>query len=270
MILGASQDPTAQNPVPFSPPASARGTYMPQLPGVGFYSDNLQPFTQVTERVSTFPAYRPPLNPNAGPRALPPIASAAPAAPMAPAPGPTPAGTNGAFGGSGFGSSGGVRPHMHRPDPYQIMRSGNIPGVAPSGSNIRSGYLHAGNVVQHSMPFQQPHNYPVMIPSPPPPPMPMPGPMPSATHGLGSWWNPMTWFKPKAQMNGFGAWHHRSAHTRRMQPRVSAGYSSQPMSNCEWVGPRVDGMYVQICNGRVMAFRDQDGNVQAYPQSGDY
>ncbi len=35
-----------------------------------------------------------------------------------------------------------------------------------------------------------------------------------------------------------------------------------PSSDCEWIGPRVDGISVQICAGEVRAYRDQSGNVR--------
>ena len=60
------------------------------------------------------------------------------------------------------------------------MRSGWIPGVSPSGSNIRAGVRDAGARIQRSMPFQT-----APLPEPPPPPPPPAAPMPAATHGFG-------------------------------------------------------------------------------------
>jgi hypothetical protein len=245
MILGTG--PTQQNPVNFTPPQPGGGNVF-RLPKTGFYSQqvtgNMFP---AIRRVSAYPAYHP-VNSAVGPQQLPALSPPPPAAaPAAPAPGPTPSGTAGAFGGSGFGTSGGVRAHSHSMNPYQVMRTGQIPGVHPNGSNIRSGYMNAGMRVDRSMPFQSFPLPPDMPPPPPPMPAAAPGAaMPTATHGFGSFsWNPLNWFRKRTHsdavaaqaINGFGA------------------------SNCEWVGPRLDGTKVQICGGRVIQVADAQGNV---------
>jgi len=244
MILGTG--PTQQNPVNFTPPQPGGGN-IPPLPKTGFYSGNIWPFSQVMGRMHAFPAWRPGPPNNVGLQPLPPLSPPPPAAaPAAPAPGPTPSGTAGAFGGSGFGTSGGVRAHSHGMTPYGVMRSGQIPNVMPNGSNIRAGYMNAGNRVDRSMPFQS-FPLPPDMPAPPPAMPAAPGAaMPTATHGFGSFsWNPFKWFSKRTHsdavaqqaINGFGA------------------------SNCEWVGPRLDGTKVQICNGRVIQVADAQGNV---------
>lgn len=249
MILGTG--PTAQSPVDFTPPQPGGGN-IPKLPHTGFYSGNIWPFSQVMGRMHAFPAYRPNnFQPNNyGLQPMPPIAPPAPAAaPMAPAPGTTPAGTAGAFGGSGFGSSGGVRSHSHSMSPYAVMRSGQIPNIHPNGSNIRSGYKSAGMRVHNSMPFQ---SYPLPPDAPPPPPppptamAPAGAPMPAATHGFGSFsWNPLKWFSKRT-------------HSDMVSDQMKGAFGA---SNCEWVGPRMDGTKVQICNGHVVQVADAQGNV---------
>ena len=159
MILGAPNRTS-----PFHRPAAASGSFQPKLPNTGFYS-HFHPLTQVTHAMRAASMYRPPLVPSMGPQPLPamPVAAAPPPAPVGP-PVPTPGGTAG-FGGSGFGSTGGTRGgHMHV-DPYMVMRQGVIPGVSPSGSNIRYGVSHAGDRVHRSMPFQTAP----LAPLPPPP-----------------------------------------------------------------------------------------------------
>jgi len=37
--------------------------------------------------------------------------------------------------------------------------------------------------------------------------------------------------------------------------------ASAPKSSCEWVGPRIDGISVLICDGTVKAMRDSTGYV---------
>jgi hypothetical protein len=37
--------------------------------------------------------------------------------------------------------------------------------------------------------------------------------------------------------------------------------ASAPKSSCEWVGPRIDGISVLICDGSVKAMRDSSGYV---------
>ncbi|HEV3059681.1 MAG TPA: hypothetical protein VGY48_15630 [Vicinamibacterales bacterium] len=238
--------PTASHPIDFTPPTPGGGNIF-KLPRTGFYSQQISNnFWSNTPRMRAFPAYHP-LNPNTGPQALPPIAPPpVAAAPAAPAPGPSPAGTAGAFGGSGFGSSGGVRNHYHV-DPYMVMRSGNFPGISPSGRNIRAGYMNAGARVQASMPYQ---SAPLPPDMPPPPPVPAPGakaPVPAATHGFGGFsWNPVHWFRRQPN------------HSQMITRQAHAMFGS---ASCEWVGPRLDGTKVQICGGRVIQVVDQSGNV---------
>ena len=35
----------------------------------------------------------------------------------------------------------------------------------------------------------------------------------------------------------------------------------KPAQSCEWIGPRIDGISVQICSGTVVAMRDASGYV---------
>jgi len=258
MILGqtpGATGPTAQNPIDFTPPTVGGGNIF-KLPRTAFYSEQMSALSRIRHRMTGYPAYHP-SRADIGPQQMPPLTPPAPAAaPMAPAPGPSPAGTAGAFGGSGFGSSGGVRAHSHV-DPYVVMKSGQIPGVSPSGRNIRAGVTNAGQRVDASMPYQ---SFPLTPDAPPPPPaMPAaPGaPMPTATHGFGHFsWNPFNWFRSRghaqmiatqAHMRGFGA-------------------------SCEMVGPRLDGTRVLICGGRTMMTIDADGNVlyNAYANQSAY
>lgn len=37
--------------------------------------------------------------------------------------------------------------------------------------------------------------------------------------------------------------------------------ATAPKTSCEWIGPRIDGISVEICDGSVRAYRDQAGNV---------
>ena len=214
-----------------------------------------------------FPAYRPPLVPAMGPQMLPavplppppPAPNGAPvAATQVPSSAPASAAMHGSFGGAGFGSTGGVRAHFHV-DPYMVMRSGWIPGVSPSGSNIRAGVHNAGARIQRSMPFQT-----APLPPPPPPPMPPPAaaPMPAATHGFGR-----------------SMHHHKRRHwlSRMFAPETVAEVQSREVSNpsgCETYPPRADGIKVTVCNGRAVKYEDAQGNVTspgdygAYPEGG--
>jgi hypothetical protein len=220
MILGQSRH------ADYTRPAGASPNFQPKLPHTGFYS-HFHPLATVTHAMSAAKGfYRPPLPGPMGPAPLPAVPAAAPVAPVAP-PVPAAGGTAG-FGGSGFGSTGGTRSHFHV-DPYMVMRQGVIPGVSPSGSNIRYGVTHAGDRVQRSMPFQT-----AALPPLPPPPM----PMPAATHGFGL---------PRRRRGWF---------SRLIQPETV-----HEQAACETVGPRSDGLYVTICNGRVVETRDAAGNV---------
>jgi hypothetical protein len=254
MILGqtpGATGPDAQHPIDFTPPTVGGGNIF-KLPKTGFYSTNISPMWPTRMPMRAFPAYHP-SRANIGPQQMPSLAPPpAAATSMAPAPGPSPAGTAGAFGGSGFGSSGGVRSHSHV-DPYMVMRQGVIPGVSPSGSNIRAGVTNAGARVNASMPYQ---SHALAPDAPPPPP---PAAMPAAMHGAGFGhfsWNPFNWFRSRghaqmvatqAHMQGFGA-------------------------SCQMVGPRLDGTRVLICGGRTMMTIDSDGNVlyNAYANTNAY
>jgi hypothetical protein len=285
MILGTSGPgaagvPTQQNPIDFTPPSVGGGNVF-SLPSPRFFSRNIQPFPAVMPPMRSYPAYHP-RNPALGPQPLPQIAPPTPpATAMAPAAGPTPAGTNGSFGGSGFGSSGGVRAHSHV-DPYRVMRSGMIPGVSANGSNIRAGYMNAGDRVDASMPFQ---SFPLTQAAPAPMPMPMPmAPAPTAAgvHGFGSFsWNPMHWFSrsPRPQMRTVQMPNgdlRMMAHPAAMAPSqgdMQANAKAQHAAlramspNCETVGPRLDGMLLTICNGTVVGISDADGNFRRVGQN---
>jgi hypothetical protein len=300
MILG--QSPTANNPVPFQRPAAANPGYVPHMPRTRFMSPNIWPFSQVLNPMRAYPAYRPQLPAGVGPHGFPPESPAPAAVPSAnvattapvPAIATNPSGTNG-FGGSGFGSHGGVHKHFHV-DPYMVMRSGWIPGVSPSGSNIRSGYKNALARVNRSMPYQS-------APLPPPPPPPPPMPMPAATHGFGHhrhhhhhmqgadelgfpgfrrefrrpggynpgfqpgmYQQPQPGFQPQQPGMPF---HHRHHHHMGDQqqpaqppPQAYAPQFGAPGADgCEWVGPRIDGISVKICDGKVISYRDAQGNM---------
>jgi len=162
----------------FTRPSGASPNFQPKLPNTGFYS-HFHPLALVTRSMSSTGGYMPPLNPGMGPAPLPmvPAPAVQAPAPMAPAV-PKAGGVAGAFGGAGFGSTGGVQGHMHV-DPYMVMRQGVIPGVAPSGRNIRAGVNNAGARVNSSMPFQT-----AALPPPPPPPAPMPAPTATGIKGF--------------------------------------------------------------------------------------
>jgi hypothetical protein len=245
MILG-------QTRTPLDRPAAASGSFQPKLPHTGFYS-HFHPLTMVTHAMRSQPGmYRPPLPGPQGPQVLPnvpaPVATAAPTAPTV----PTPGGTAG-FGGMGFGSTGGTKMHHAHVDPYMVMRSGMIPGVSPSGSNIRAGIHNAGARVQRSMPFQT-----AALPPDMPPPAPMPMPMPAATHGF---------------YGAFGA-PRRRRHwlSRLITPETVNEVAERDASNpggCETYPPRADGIKVTVCNGRVVKYEDANGNVNTPdPNSG--
>jgi hypothetical protein len=243
MILG-------QTRTPFEAPGMPHA----KLPHTAFYSGNIWPFSEVTNRMRAYPMYRPPLVPGMGPQMLPPVPPPAPPAPngapaaatQVPSSAPTSAAMHGSFGGAGFGSTGGTKAHFHV-DPYMVMRSGWIPGVSPSGSNIRAGVHNAGARIHRSMPFQT-------APLPPdmPPPAPMPAPMPAATHGFG---------RP-----------HKRRHwlSRLINPETVSEIDTRAASGgCETYPPRADGIKVTVCNGRVTKYEDAQGNVNTPdPNSG--
>lgn len=237
MILGS-------NRTPFSTPAAAHGSFQPKLPNTGYYS-HFHPLTQVTHAMVSAPGmYRPPFQSQMGPRMLPDVPMPAPVAPALPKPG--------GVSGFGFGSTGGVGGHSHV-SPYRTMRSGMIPGVMPSGMNIRAGVRNAGDRVHRSMPFQT-------APLPPPPPPPMP--TPAATAGFGR-----TWRMAPMVVHGRAPHRRRRGWISRMwQPETMAEVSVQTPT-CEWVTDSVSGISKQICNGRVTAYKDAQGNVL---RPGDY
>ncbi len=248
MILGS-------NRTPFSTPSAAIPGFQPKLPHTGFYS-HFHPLTLVTHAmVSAKGMYRPPLQAGMGPQALPDVPMPGPVpAPVAPAL-PGPGGTSG-FSGFGFGSTGGTRGHMHV-SPYMTMREGIIPGVMPSAANIRAGVTNAGARVHRSFPFQT-----APLPPPPPPPAPV-APAAAATHGFGR--------------AGWRAGAHPAAHapvrrrrnwlSRMWAPETIHEVAAQQGPTCEWVTDSVSGISKQICDGRVVAYKDAQGNIL---RPGDY
>ena len=238
MILG-------DNRIPFQTPEAASPNYFPSLPKTGWYSGNIWPLSQVMHRSTAYRAYNPGVNPNAFP--TPPVFPApTPVTPTAAAPGPNPGATHGAgaFGVAGFGSHGGTRKHFHV-SPYQVMRSGWIPGVDPSGSNIRDQVSNARLRIGRQMPFQSAP----LEPLPPPATLPA-APAPASTAGFGAPW-----------------WRRRRHH----HPYALAPVAATQTSSCEWLGPRLDGTFVEVCAGRVTRYRDRDGSVRdapSYPMAG--
>ncbi len=231
MILG-------QTRTPFQTPAAAIPGFQPKLPSTGYYS-HFHPFTQVTHAMVSAPGmYRPPLEPAMGPHSLPdvpmPMPAAAPTSPALPKPG--------GVSGFGFGSTGGVGGHTHV-SAYRTMRMGMIPGVMPSGANIRSGVRNAGSRVQRMFPFQ---TAPLTMAPPP-----VVAPTPAATAGFGY---------PGHRRK------RRGWFSRMFQPETVHEVAAQGPS-CEWITDSVSGISKQICNGRVVAYKDAQGNVL---RPGDY
>lgn len=233
MILGQSR-------TPFSTPAAAVPGFLPKLPNTGYYS-HFHPFTQVTHAMVSAPGmYRPPYEPAMGPHALPDVPMPAAAAPVAPAL-PKPGGVSG----FGFGSTGGVQGHQHV-SPYRTMRMGMIPGVMPSAANIRAGVRNASERVHRSFPFQT-----APLPPPPPPPV-VVAPVPAATAGFGYF---------GASRRKRRGWFSRMISPETVHEVVAQG------PTCEWVTDSVSGISKQICDGRVVAYKDASGNVL---RPGDY
>ena len=170
---------------------------------------------------------------------------------MAP-PVPKPGGTAG-FAGA-FGATGGVGGGHAHVNPYMVMRSGYLPGVMANGSNIRAGVQNASGRIHRSMPFQT-----APLPPPPPPPAPpaaaaAPGaPAPAATHGFG-----YAFGRPRRRRGWF---------SRMWQPETIHEVAAQQATACETVYDSVSGMHKTICNGRVVEYRDAQGNVL---RPGDY
>lgn len=234
MILGS-------NRVPFQIPAAAQPGFMPSNPHTGFLS-HINPFIQVMRRMgSMHNAYRPPGQPQMGPRQLPsvPMPVAAPTGPATPAPG--------GMAGAGFGSTGGTQMHAHV-SPYTTMRSGMIPGVRPSGSNIRAGYQNAWGRVNRSFPFQT-----APLPPPPAPVAVAVAPTATATHGLG--------YHRGWGARGRAPRHHRWWHFN--PPSTSEQIVAQQVNpECETYPPNIDGLRITVCGGRVTRVEDAQGNVR--------
>ena len=158
-----------------------------------------------------------------------------------------PGGTAGAFGGAGFGSHGGVRF-----DPYMIMRSGGIPGVMPSGRNIRGGIRNVSPHVQASYPFQT-APLPAPLPVASPAAVAVPGVTATGTKGL---------MGVLADHLGFNPQRRARRHWFFNPMTITA---QAPNGGCEKLGPRSDGLYVTICNGQVTEYSDAAGNVHPSP-----
>ena len=229
MILGAGR-------VPFSRPAGANANFQPGLPATGHYS-HFHPLTMVTQAMPAVSAYRPPYPGAMGPTPLPAVPVPQPAAPVV---APSAGGMSGAFGGSGFGSTGGVRSHLHI-DPYNVMRSGGIPGVRQNGSNLRAGIRNAGARVRAGMPFQT-----AALPPPPPPPPPPAAAAPAtglkgfmgALFGAPRRRRRTAWWMPQADPNPYAG-----------------------MAVCETITDSY-GLRKTICGGRVTRIEDAEGNVR--------
>jgi hypothetical protein len=178
-----------------------------------------------------------------------PVASPA-AVPVPAAPATTPSGTAGAFGGFGFGSPGGTRMGGMM-DPYMVMRAGVIPGVLPSGRNLRAGIKSVTGYVHGSMPFQTaPLPAPLPVASPAAVPVPAaPATTPSGTKGL----------------MGVLADHLGIPRRRRHWFFNPLAVTAPAPSSCERLGPRSDGLYVTICNGQVTEYSDAAGNSHPSP-----
>lgn len=236
----------------FVRPTAANPNFHPRMPHTGFLSQ-INPFSMVSRRMGADKAmYRPPYPAVMGPQTLPDV-------PMPPAPVVPKAGGMAGFGGAGFGSTGGtMHPHFHVPSPYRTMRGGFIPGVMPSGANIRYATKHTGALIHRSMPYQTaplPELAPVAVAVAPGAPTAVP-----ALHGSPTW-------GPGLQRRGGSApgWgpglRRRSWFSRVISPETVAEGGG---GGCEKIGPRADGLYVTICNGRVTSYSDAAGNVQQY------
>lgn len=221
----------------FVRPVAADPNFHPRMPHTSFLTQ-INPFSTVSRRMGADRnIYRPPYPPVMGPQALPDV-------PMPPAPVVPKAGGMAGFGGAGFGSTGGtVHPHHHIPSAYRVMRGGFIPGVMPSGANIRYPTHHTGALIQRNMPYQT-APLPELAPAPV---ATSPGSPVAALHG------PM--------MHGR---RRRGFFSRLIRPETVAENGGVESGGCEKIGPRGDGLYVTICNGRVTSYSDAAGNVQQY------
>lgn len=223
----------------FVRPAGASPNFQPRMPHTGFLTQ-ISPFNTVMRRMGASKGfYRPPAPPIMGPQALPSV-------PMPPAPVVPKAGGMAGFAGAGFGSTGGtMHPHHHIPSAYRVMRGGFIPGVMPSGANIRYATKHTNRLIQRNMPYQTaplPELAPVAVAVAPGAPTAVP-----ALHGA----------YRRRRRNFF---------SRLIRPETVAENGGMVASGggCEKIGPRGDGLYVTICNGRVTSYSDAAGNVQQY------
>jgi hypothetical protein len=159
MIFGSPQS----NRLPFHRPKQA-GFYTPRIPESAFYS-HIHPFMQTFPPMQAFAAQIPNLPTHMQPGVIRmqrrgPVpesdAGVTRALPMSPSrsgmipgqvPGYTAPAPTAGFG-RGFGASGGVQ----APSPYRTMRSGMLPGVASSGSNVRAGVINAGAMMRRLSP----------------------------------------------------------------------------------------------------------------------
>lgn len=241
MILG-------QNRTPYSGPEAASGAFRPGLPGTGFYS-HFNPFIQVMERMPAVAGmYRPGLNPNMGPGPAPTMPAPPP---VVTTPAPTTAPSAGGMAGSGFGSTGGTRMHSHV-NPYMVMRQGMIPGVMPSGANIRAGYQNVSARVDRSFPFQT-----APLPPPPPPPAPPVATAPGGVKGLmGALFG---------DSDELGRWRGRRPRRHRwwqINPPSTQEQVYADLEKCETYPPDLYGIKKTVCGGRVTRYEDAQGNVR--------
>lgn len=241
MILG-------RNRTPFTTPAAASGAFRPTMPGMRFYS-HFDPFALVNTRMQSMPgAYYPPA-PNAiGPA---PSMPAPPPPPVTPGAATSPVGPAAGMSGA-FGSTGGTASHFHA-TPYTVMRQGLIPGVRPNASNIRMGVHRAPGWVHQSMPFQ---TAPLPPPPPPPPPPAAVAPAPGGVKGLlGAIFHPGYGHRRRPRRHHWWQWNPPST----QEQTVAAVAPSQP--SCEWVNDYTTGIAKEICDGRVVSYRDAHGNT---------
>lgn len=252
MILG-------RNRLPYAGPPQANPNFRPTMVNTRFLT-HMDPFAHVSRRMAAYDPFHPMTMPNSlGPAPMMPVAPPTPPTPVTPgaaaAPIPPTAAMHGAF-----GSTGGVKAHFHM-NPYTVMRQGLIPGVRPDANHLRWGVRHAHSWVEQSMPFQT-----APLPPPPPPPPPPVAVAPGGTKGF------------------FGALlgrHHyyrraRHRHWWQWNPPSTEEQSAAVVQNdgCEWIPNSVTGISKQICNGRVVSYKDAQGNVLnpadygAYPEGG--
>lgn len=254
MLLG-------RNLVPFTTPPEASGAFRPSMPNMHFYS-NMRPFATMTRMPATSAAWYPTPRNAIGPAPSMPVAPPTPPTPVTPgaaaAPIPPTAAMHGAF-----GSTGGVKAHFHM-NPYTVMRQGLIPGVHPSASHLRAGVRNAHAWIEQSMPFQTAP----LPPPPPPPPPPAPAAVaPGGTKGFfGALFGRPYHHRPRARHRHWWQWNPPSTEEQSVAVAQNDG--------CEWIPNSVTGISKQICNGRVVSYKDAQGNVLnpadygAYPEGG--